>query len=62
MLLNTAKGQPILVGTVSVEKSELLSKLLEKKGIAHEVLNAKNHGREAEIIAKAGHKGRNYCN
>lgn len=52
-----AKGQPILVGTVSVEKSELLSKLLEKKGIAHEVLNAKNHGREAEIIAKAGHKG-----
>ena len=52
-----AKGQPILVGTVSIEKSELLSKLLTKKGIRHEVLNAKNHAREALIIAEAGSKG-----
>ncbi len=50
-------GQPILVGTVSIEKSELLSHLLRKKGIKHEVLNAKNHGREALIIAEAGAKG-----
>ncbi len=49
-----AKGQPILVGTVSIEKSELLSSLLTKKGIRHEVLNAKNHAREALIIAEAG--------
>ncbi len=52
-----AKGQPVLVGTVSVEKSELLSALLTKKGIRHEVLNAKNHAREAMIIAEAGAKG-----
>ncbi len=52
-----AKGQPVLVGTVSVEKSEHLSALLTKKGIRHEVLNAKNHAREAMIIAEAGAKG-----
>ena len=51
------KGQPVLVGTVSIEKSELLSKLLTRKGIQHEVLNAKNHAREALIIAEAGAKG-----
>ena len=51
------KGQPVLVGTVSVEKSELLSTLLTRKGIRHEVLNAKNHAREAMIIAEAGAKG-----
>ena len=51
------KGQPVLVGTVSIEKSELLSKLLKKAGIKHEVLNAKNHEREAEIVAQAGKKG-----
>jgi preprotein translocase subunit SecA len=50
-------GQPILVGTVSIEKSEHLSALLTKKGIRHEVLNAKNHAREALIIAEAGAKG-----
>ena len=52
-----AKGQPILVGTTSVEKSERLSKLLRKRGIPHEVLNAKQHEREAAIVAMAGHKG-----
>lgn len=52
-----AKGQPMLVGTVSVEKSEHLSQLLTRKGIRHEVLNAKNHAREALIIAEAGAKG-----
>ena len=52
-----AKGQPVLVGTVSIEKSEHLSSLLTKKGIRHEVLNAKNHAREALIIAEAGAKG-----
>ncbi len=51
------KGQPVLVGTVSVEKSEHLSALLTRKGIRHEVLNAKNHAREALIIAEAGSKG-----
>jgi len=51
------KGQPVLVGTVSVEKSEMLSKLLKMNGIPHEVLNAKNHEREAEIVAQAGQKG-----
>ncbi len=51
------KGQPMLVGTVSIEKSELLSKMLTKNGIRHEVLNAKNHSREALIIAEAGSKG-----
>jgi preprotein translocase subunit SecA len=53
-----AKGQPILVGTISVEKSEKLSKMLRVEGIPHDVLNAKNHGREAEIIQYAGHKGK----
>lgn len=52
-----AKGQPVLVGTVAVENSERLSKMLKKEGIPHEVLNAKNNAREAEIIAKAGEKG-----
>jgi preprotein translocase subunit SecA len=51
------KGQPVLVGTVSVEKSEILSKLLKMSGVPHEVLNAKNHEREAEIVALAGQKG-----
>jgi preprotein translocase subunit SecA len=50
-------GQPVLVGTTSVEKSELLSKLLRQRGVAHEVLNAKNHAREAHIVAQAGRKG-----
>ncbi|MEV0055192.1 preprotein translocase subunit SecA [Saccharopolyspora shandongensis] len=50
-------GQPVLVGTTSVERSEYLSKLLTKKGIPHNVLNAKNHAREAAIIAEAGRKG-----
>ncbi|MBN2096388.1 preprotein translocase subunit SecA [Candidatus Peregrinibacteria bacterium] len=52
-----SKGQPVLVGTVSVEKSEMLSKLLKMNGVPHEVLNAKNHEREAEIVAQAGQKG-----
>ena len=52
-----AKGQPVLVGTVSVEKSEALSNLLKKKGIEHNVLNAKQHEREAEIVAQAGKQG-----
>ena len=52
------KGQPLLVGTASIEKSEHLHGLLEKEGIPHEVLNAKNHGREAEIIQYAGHEGK----
>ena len=52
-----AKGQPVLVGTVSIEKSEILSRLLKAKGIPHSVLNAKNHEREAEIVAQAGKKG-----
>ena len=50
------RGQPVLVGTVSIEKSELISKLLTKRGVRHEVLNAKNHEREALIIAEAGAK------
>ena len=49
-----AKGQPVLVGTVSIEKSELLSALLKRRGIKHEVLNAKHHDKEAEIVAQAG--------
>jgi preprotein translocase subunit SecA len=52
------RGQPVLVGTVSVEKSELLSSLLKKRGVAHEILNAKNHAREADIIKEAGSSGR----
>jgi preprotein translocase subunit SecA len=51
------KKQPVLVGTTSVEKSELVARLLTKKGIPHEVLNAKNHAREAEIVAQAGRLG-----
>ncbi len=51
------KGQPVLVGTVTIEKSEKLSKLLKARGIKHEVLNAKNHEREADIVAQAGKKG-----
>ncbi len=51
------KGQPVLVGTISIEKSEYLSSLLKKEGIAHNVLNAKQHEREAEIIAQAGKLG-----
>ena len=52
-----AKGQPVLVGTTSVEKSEYLSQALAKAGVRHEVLNAKNHAREAAIVAQAGRKG-----
>ncbi len=52
-----AKGQPVLVGTIAVETSELISKYLKERHIPHEVLNAKNHAREAQIIAKAGQKG-----
>ncbi|MBV1849469.1 preprotein translocase subunit SecA [Catellatospora tritici] len=52
-----ATGQPVLVGTVSVENSEILSQLLRRKGIPHSVLNAKYHAREAEIVAQAGRKG-----
>ncbi|MBN2284869.1 MAG: preprotein translocase subunit SecA [Tissierellales bacterium] len=51
------KGQPVLVGTISIEKSEMLSKILEKKRIKHTVLNAKNHEKEAEIVAQAGRFG-----
>ena len=51
------KGQPVLVGTVSIEKSELLSKLLKKTGVPHNVLNAKNHEQEAQIVAQAGKLG-----
>ncbi|GAB3673291.1 preprotein translocase subunit SecA [Actinocorallia lasiicapitis] len=51
------KGQPVLVGTTSVEKSERLSKLLKRRGIPHEVLNAKQHEKESEIVAQAGRKG-----
>ena len=51
------KGQPVLVGTISIEKSELLSKLLTKRGIKHQVLNAKHHEKEASIIAQAGKEG-----
>lgn len=51
------KGQPVLVGTISIEKSELLSRKLFERGIKHNVLNAKHHEQEAEIVAQAGHKG-----
>ena len=51
------KGQPVLVGTISIEKSELLSKLLKREGVPHTVLNAKHHEREAEIVAQAGKLG-----
>ena len=52
-----AKGQPMLIGTVAVETSEMLSRMLDQEGIPHNVLNAKNHAREAEIIANAGQRG-----
>jgi len=52
-----AKGQPVLVGTISIEKSEVLAELLKRQGIPHNVLNAKQHEREAEIVAQAGRKG-----
>ena len=52
-----AKGQPVLVGTISIEKSELLSQMLKREGIPHNVLNAKHHEKEAEIVAQAGHLG-----
>ena len=51
------KGQPVLIGTVSIQKNELLSKYLEKEGITHQLLNAKNHEKEGEIISQAGRKG-----
>src|SRR5690625_3833319 len=51
------RGQPVLVGTVAVETSEVISQLLKKAGVKHDVLNAKNHYREAEIIENAGQKG-----
>ena len=51
------KGQPVLVGTVSIEKNELLSHLLQREGIQHNLLNAKNHEKEAEIVAQAGKLG-----
>ena len=52
-----AAGQPVLVGTVSIEKSEVLSTVLNRRGVAHDVLNAKNHEKEATIVAQAGRKG-----
>ena len=52
-----ATGQPVLVGTISIERSELISRMLQKKGVKHEVLNAKQHEREAEIVAQAGRQG-----
>ncbi|MBU3964284.1 preprotein translocase subunit SecA [Patescibacteria group bacterium] len=51
------KGQPVLIGTRSIEKNEMLGRILETKGVAHEILNAKHHQREGEIIAQAGRKG-----
>lgn len=51
------KGQPVLVGTISIERSEILSAMLKRRGVKHEVLNAKHHEKEAEIVAQAGHKG-----
>jgi preprotein translocase subunit SecA len=55
--LRHAAGQPVLVGTISIEKSELLSRMLQEKGIAHQVLNAKYHEQEANIVAQAGRRG-----
>ena len=52
------KGQPVLIGTVSIENNELLSDYLKREGVAHEILNAKNHEREGEIVAEAGEMGR----
>src|SRR5207237_8478753 len=56
-LARNAQGQPVLVGTVSIEKSERLSGVLNRRGIQHNVLNAKNHEKEAMIVAQAGRKG-----
>ncbi|MCH7525423.1 MAG: hypothetical protein IIC74_10625 [Bacteroidetes bacterium] len=53
-----ASGQPVLIGTVSIEKNELLGAYLKKEGVPHEILNAKNHEREGEIIAGAGEAGK----
>jgi preprotein translocase subunit SecA len=58
ILARHGEGRPVLVGTTSIEKSERLSEVLTRRGIAHEVLNAKQHAREAEIVAKAGQEGR----
>ena len=55
-LIATVKGQPVLVGTISVEVSELLSRMLKRKNIPHNVLNAKQHKSEADIVARAGQK------
>ncbi len=57
IIARNAEGQPVLVGTVSIEKSEQLAKLLKRRGVRHEVLNAKYHEREAEIVAQAGREG-----
>jgi len=57
IIARNEKGQPVLVGTVSIEKSEAVAKLLKKRGVRHEVLNAKYHEREAEIVAQAGRAG-----
>src|SRR4029077_869851 len=51
------KGRPVLIGTVSIEKSERLSRMLDLRGVKHQVLNAKHHQREAEIVAQAGRMG-----
>ena len=56
----TRSGQPILIGTVTVEKSEEIARILRKNGIKHNILNAKNHEREAEIVAQAGRLGRGH--
>ena len=57
------KGQPVLIGTIAIETSELLSAILTAHGIPHDVLNAKQHEREAEIVAHAGASGSHYhCN
>ena len=61
LVARNEKRQPILVGTTSVEKSALVSRLLKQKGIEHEVLNAKNHSNEAKIVAMAGRLGRSDC-
>ncbi len=58
IVLCHGKGQPVLVGTVSIEKSERLSEMLKRRGVPHEVLNAKNHAREAEIVKLAGQRAR----
>ena len=54
-------GQPTLIGSISIEKNEILSNLLNKFGVRHEILNAKNHEREGAIIAQAGKAGRDGC-